>query len=191
MDYTNTIDSYRAIVENVGTRGGDGLPDIDFRCTDPILMLKSSLPTSSDPTGSQNTEKTFYLVSLSRISPTLVIKPEWVFEDQLLIPLETQDLGFDSTAFATTFYPSTEFQKQLTGSDKIWNDITMRKVLPITANDPTKGLVKDALPNWSPENLNNGYSKPFSLLNFHPATITVMHELTHSIAMGPDNAIGM
>ena len=187
------IDSYRAIVENVGTRGGDGLPDIDFRCTDPTLMLTSSLPTPSDPTGSQNTQKTFYLVSLSRISPTLVIKPEWVFKDQLLIPLETPDLGSDNTAFATTLYPSPqffEFQKLMTGSDKIWNDITMREVLPITANDPTKGLVKDALPNWSPETLND-YSKPFSLLNFHPATITVMHELTHSMAMGPDNAIGM
>jgi hypothetical protein len=82
----------------------------------------------------------------------------------------------------------TEVQQRLAGSDKSWADIVMQTVLSDTANNPEKGLFVNAVRDWSLETLTR---ERFSLFNIDPTTITVMHELTHSIAMGIGNDIGM
>ena len=81
-----------------------------------------------------------------------------------------------------------EAQQLVAGSNKLWADIVMQGVLSDTANNPEKGRFKDAVRDWSLETLT---TDRFSLFNIDPATMTVMHELTHSIAIGVENAIGM
>jgi hypothetical protein len=79
-------------------------------------------------------------------------------------------------------------QKRLTGSGTEWNDIVLQKVLSDTATGKTKGLVKDVVNDWSIDSLTE---QDFSLLNFNAATMTIMHELTHSTAMGLGKNISM
>ena len=81
-----------------------------------------------------------------------------------------------------------ESQQLVAGSNKLWDDIVMQRVLSETANNPEKSRFKDAVRDWSLETLT---AQRFSLFNIDPATITVMHELTHSIAIGVENVIGM
>ena len=60
------------------------------------------------------------------------------------------------------------WQHYLTGSDKLWNDITKR-VLSNTENDPTKGIVKSALQDWSIEALTSqDFSLPIQHLSSNP-----------------------
>lgn len=124
-----------------------------------------------------------------RIPTTFHVGPKFAFENQLLIP--TTDPG-PPINLASTFSAPAEYfqwQERIAGSDKMWNDIILKNVLSITKNDRTKGRVKDALPDWSLATLNSG---SFFIFDFHPATITIMHELTHSaMAMGPGNEISM
>ena len=58
------------------------------------------------------------------------------------------------------------------------------KVLSITRNG--QGRVKDVVKDWSISALTE---EKFTLLNFNPATMTVMHELIHTMAMGLGNEI--
>jgi len=51
-----------------------------------------------------------------------------------------------------------------------------------------QGRVKDVVKDWSIKSL---VEQQFTLLNFRAATMAVMHELTHSIAMGLGNEIGV
>jgi hypothetical protein len=142
---------------------------------------------------------TFYPVQLSRISKTapeeLEESPFLINKQFLINPLEPKDLEPEAAStqnepLATTFSQSDrEFQKELTGSDKAWSDIVMKEVLSDTAAGRTKGLVKDVVNDWS---INSLTEQGFSLLlNLETATTIVMHELIHSIAMGPGEAIGM
>ena len=61
------IGYFRTIVNNIGNKN-DGVLDIDFRCTDPRLVLERNFPTDTDPTGSQKSKKTLHPVGLTRIS---------------------------------------------------------------------------------------------------------------------------
>jgi hypothetical protein len=179
------IGYFRTIVNNIGKKN-DGVLDIDFRCTDPRLELERNFPSDTDPTGSKGL---LYPISLTRISgiQTAAYSDEWFLNGQFLFP--TKDIK-SSPTLAFTFYFSTitmEIQQQATGSNKLWDDIVLQRVLS-DANDPEKDRFKDAVPDWSLETLTR---QRFSLFNIEPATITVMHELTHSIAMGIENSIGM
>ena len=172
------IDSYRTIVTKVGSKNGDGLPDIDFRCTDPSLKAGKNL-------------QLVHPVSLGRISGSAVPNSVWFFENQFLMPLKKYIKPPHGQAnLAFTFCPSTvslKWQKQLTGSGKPWCDIVLQGVLSNPLGR-TKGRVKDAVRDWSVATLTR---KHFSLFDIEPATITIMHELTHSIAMGLDEVIRM
>ncbi|KAN0070385.1 hypothetical protein V8E54_011254 [Elaphomyces granulatus] len=168
---------------NLGTKN-DGVLDIDFRCTDPRLVLERNFPTDTDPTGSQKSKKTLHPVNLARISGRIQNAADSE------VPRYVSDIK-SSPPLAFTFSLSTrmtEVQQRLAGSDKSWADIVMQTVLSDTANNPEKGLFVDAVRDWSLETLTR---ERFSLFNIDPTTITVMHELTHSIAMGIGNDIGM
>jgi hypothetical protein len=184
------IGYFRTIFANLGSKN-DGVLDIDFRCTDPRLVLERNFPTDTDRTGSQKSKKTLHPVDLTRISGRIQNAAEsdvWFLNDQLLFPVPDIE---SPPSLAFTFYVSTitmEMQQQVAGSNKLWDDIVMQGVLSDTANNPEKGLFKKAVRDWSLETLTK---KRFSLFNIDPATITVMHELTHSIAIGVENAIGM
>ncbi|OXV12203.1 hypothetical protein Egran_00036 [Elaphomyces granulatus] len=191
-DNFNTVGGYfRTIVNNLGSKN-DGVLDIDFRCTDPSLVLERNFPTDNDRTGSQKSKMTLHPVDLTRISGRIQNAADsdiWFLNDQLLIPVADIESS-PSQSLAFTFYFSTktiEIQQQLAGSNKLWADIIMKRVLSDTAGNPEKGRFKDAVRDWSLETLTR---KRFSLFNIDPATITVMHELTHSIAIGVENAIG-
>jgi hypothetical protein len=77
-----------------------------------------------------------------------VTNSAWFFENhgQLLVPMVETVVGWP---LATTFCPTRHlaWQHYLTGSD------IMKRVLSNTENDPTKGLVKSALQDWSVEGL--------------------------------------
>ena len=90
-------------------------------------------------------------------------------------------------SYAVSFTPDDEdrqLQKELTGSDKPWNDIILLGLLSSTRVG--QGRVKDVVKDWSIKSL---AEQKFTLFNFEPATITIMHELTHSMAMGLGNEI--
>ncbi|OXV12204.1 hypothetical protein Egran_00035 [Elaphomyces granulatus] len=182
------IDYFRTIVNNLGTKN-DGVLEIDFRCTDQRLVLERNFPTDTDPTGSQKSKMTFYPVDLTRISGRIQNAADsvWFLDDQLLI--RVSDIRSSPSLAITFSFPigTIEIQQRLTGSNKLWADIIMQGVLSDTAGNPKKGLFKDAVRDWSLETLTR---ERFSLFNIDPATITVMHELTHSIAIGMENVIG-
>ena len=62
------------------------------------------------------------------------------------------------------------------------------EVLLETADGQMKGLVKDVVNDWSIDSLTE---QGFNLVNVEAATITVMHELIHSTAMGLGKEISM
>ena len=96
--------------------------------------------------------------------------------------------------FVFTFCPNPknlEIQEDTTGSGKPWTDIVLQNL------QRESGTVHGALSDWSVATLStyipNPTEKPnkrFTLFDFWVPSMTVMHELTHSIAMGgPDKAI--
>ena len=82
------IGYFRTIVNNIGKKN-DGVVDIDFRCTDPRLVLERNFPTVTDPTGSQKSKKTLHPVDLTRISgiQNAADSDVWFLNDQLLLPV--------------------------------------------------------------------------------------------------------
>lgn len=175
----------------MASKNSDGSADIDFRCTDPEVTVTGFFPTDADPAGSKASNEFVHPVLLSRIKGT---KPTdgrkstvWFVGDasntQYLFPIN----GSPSTSLAYTYQPSTRalgWQKTDTGSDHLWSDIVLNTIKTKVAT--VKGTFKVAVPNWGVDALN---SAKFSLLMQDPASITIMHELTHSIAMGPGNDI--
>ena len=127
--------------------------------------------------------QTFHPVQLSRISGTDLENSRYIIDNQFIYPVEVVG-SKRNPLLAFTFCPSIElraWQKELTGSDKAWSDIVLQKVLSDTASGRTKGLVKDVVNEWTIASLTQ---QRFSLLNLDVATLTVMHELIHSTAMG-------
>jgi hypothetical protein len=111
-----------------------------------------------------------------------------ILDNKLLFP----SVPATGAMLATTFCSDTEsllWQQDVIGSDIAWNDILLQKVLVGTTDGWIKGLVKDVVNDWSIGSLTE---QRFNLLNVdHTATLTVMHELTHSTAMGPGKEIRM
>ena len=85
--------------------------------------------------------------------------------------------------FVFTFCPNPnnlEIQKKDTKSGKPWTDIVLQ-------NLQRKSGTVEALSDWSIATLS---TSRFTLFEFWVPSLTIMHELTHSIAMGgPDKAI--
>ena len=130
----------------------------------------------------------WYPVELNRISPTVQKKTQYIIENKWFIFPIMADSGRKPPS-ALTFSPSAEllkWQEVITGSDKLWSDIMLLDVLSKTRKG--QGRVKDMVKDWTIESL---VEQQFTLLNFRPATIAVMHELTHSMAMGLGNEIGV
>ena len=157
--------------------------DIDFRCTD----------TSREISKLYEGTQTFYPVQLSRIhvsaGTALQHRPDqkFIMDNELLYPIAPST----GEALAVTLCSSTEvllWQQQVTGSDIAWNDIILLGVLLDTADGRMKGLVKDVVNDWSIDSLTE---QGFNLFNVKAATLTVMHELTHSTAMGLGKDISM
>jgi hypothetical protein len=150
--------------------------DIDFTCRDPTMRIPYI----------DGKIAFWHPVELSRISGTVkensagyIIGNKWFISEKAK-PDQNRPL-------AKTFSPDAdglEWQKFYTGSDKPWSDIMLLEVLSITENG--QGRVKDVMKDWSISALTE---EKFTLLNFDAATITVMHELTHTIAMGLGNEI--
>jgi hypothetical protein len=154
--------------------------DIDFTCRDPTMTIPWH-PAADD------ISKWWYPVELNRISATVIKKSPYIIENKWFItPVKENTTPH---RYASSFYNTAadrEVQKMLTGSDKPWSDIILLNVLSITKVG--QGRVKDVVKDWSIKSL---AEQKFTLLNFEPATITVMHELIHSIAMGLGNEIGV
>ncbi len=188
---TYRIDAYSTIVKNLGTKNSDGTADIDFRCTNPEVTVSGHFPTTADPTAKEATTEFVHPVLLSRIKgtrPTSGGNTVWFVGEatnsQYIIPIGGQP---GTTSLAFTYQPSTRslgYQKTDTGSDHLWCDITLNTIMKEVAT--VKGTFQDAVPNWGIDALNTA---KFSLLTQDPASITIMHELTHSIAMGPGKDI--
>jgi hypothetical protein len=157
--------------------------DIDFRCTNPSIEIRNL---------DERTE-VFHPVQLSRIhvsaGTALSQRPgqKYIIDNALLYP----SIPSTGPRLATTVCSNTKFllwQQQVTGSDIAWNDIILIGVLLDTADGRLKGLVKDVVNDWSIDSLTE---QGFNLVNVEAATITVMHELTHSTAMGLGKDISM
>jgi hypothetical protein len=58
-----------------------------------------------------------------------------------------------------------EDQEQLTGSDKPWSDIVLLGLLSDTSTDRSKGLVKDAVRDWSSATLTRNHFSDIDLSN--------------------------
>ena len=113
----------------------------------------------------------------------------WFHGDQFLVRIEDSTGGpNDAITFSPVDPTFGEFQERLTGSAKQWTDIVLLQVFSDALKDPERRGVMDAVQDWSLEALTK---KGFSLFIFGPATITIMHELTHSIAMGLGKDIRM
>jgi hypothetical protein len=112
----------------------------------------------------------------------------WFHGDQFLVPIEDSTGGSDAFTLCPVDPAFRKFQESLTGSTKQWNDIVLEGVLSDASKGPERAGVMDAVQDWS---LGTLTKKGFSLFIFEPATITIMHELTHSIAMGLGKNIGM
>ena len=112
----------------------------------------------------------------------------WFHGNQLLVPTEDSTNGFDAFTLCPAYPAFRKFQESLTGSAKQWNDIVLLRVLSDALKYPERRGVMNAVQDWSLETLTK---KGFSLFIFEPATITIMHELTHSIAMGLGKDIRM
>ena len=136
-------------------------------------------------------EKTewWYPVELNRIPGTVKRNSHYIIENKWFILPATARPPNRNQPHATTMLVNAkgrEAQKAITGSDKPWTDIVLLRVLSDTIKD--QGRVKDMVKDWSIHSL---IEQRFTLFNLHTATITVMHELTHSIAMGIGNEISM
>ena len=112
----------------------------------------------------------------------------WFHGDQFLVPIEDGTGGSDAFTLCPVDPAFRKFQESLTGSTKQWNDIVLEGVLLAASKGPERAGVMDAVQDWS---LGTLTKKGFSLFIFEPATITIMHELTHSIAMGLGKNIRM
>ena len=131
----------------------------------------------------------WYPVELNRIPGTVKGKSQYIIENKWLIFPTTARPPNRNQPRATTMLVNAkgrELQKEITGSDKPWSDIVLLGVLSDTIKD--QGRVKDVVKDWS---INSLVERKFTLFNLHTATMAVMHELTHSIAMGIGNEIGM
>ena len=154
--------------------------DIDFTCRDSTMRI----PYPNE------IYKLWYPVELNRISATVKERSQYIIENKWFIaPLvgdnrtPNQNLRY---AFSFNNAETSQVQKEVTGSDKLWNDIVLLGVLSITRVG--QGRVKDLVKDWSIKSL---AEQKFTLLNFESATMIVMHELIHSIAMGVGNDIGV
>ena len=155
--------------------------DIDFTCRDPTMTIPYPGEGSN----------LWYPVELNRISATVTEKHRYIIDNKwYIMPLDVnwtpnQDLP-NAFTFSIPDDAGRQWQKVVTGSDKPWSDIVLLKVLSNTRVG--QGRVKDVVKDWSIDFL---AEQRFTLLNFQTATETVMHELTHTIAMGVGNEIGV
>jgi hypothetical protein len=153
--------------------------DIDFICRDPTMRI---------PFPDEEFEF-WYPVELNRISGTDKEKSHYIIKNKWFIFAKKNKTPNRNRPLAKTFSVDAEgreWQKIFTGSDNPWSDIMLLDVLSDTRND--QGRVKDVVKDWS---INSLVERKFTLFNLHTATMAVMHELTHSIAMGIGNEIGM
>ena len=152
--------------------------DIDFTCRDPAMKI---------PFPDEEYEL-WYPVELNRISPTVQKIPRYIIENKwFILPIQEDRRGNPPSALTFSLSAKVrEWQEEATGSDKLWSDIMLLDVLSKTRKG--QGRVKDVVKDWSIKSL---VEQQFTLLNFRAATMAVMHELTHSIAMGLGNEIGV
>ena len=153
--------------------------DIDFTCRNPIMAIQ--FPDEES--------KLWYPIELNRISSTIKKIPRYIIENKWFIFELKEYKTPNQNPRALTFTPNAkgrEWQEEVTGSDKLWCDIMLLDVLSNTRKG--QGRVKDVVKDWSIKSL---VEQQFTLLNLQTATMVVMHELIHSLAMGLGNEIGV
>ena len=107
--------------------------DIDFTCRDPTMTIPYL----------DEIYKLWHPVELNRISATVIEKSPYIIENKWYItPVEENRIPDQAFSF-TTNAVERQIQKELTGSDKPWNDIVLLDILSNTRMG--QGRVKDVV----------------------------------------------